>query len=423
MRKIFVRILFCMFSVFTIAISQELVNAVVSRDIDRLKFILSQRIDVNMRASDGMLPLAIAAQNGDSLIADLLLKHGAKIDETVRLKTGEKEETEKTALMLAAENGHFGVIALLSQEHADLDKQAKCILTMDNHTYIGDGRTALMMAVRSRHTEIVRLLVDRKAKINTQEEAIITLLEPNLKGGYDKPFFTSTPVYVKHSTALHIAVELGDTSTVRLLLQGGADVNIENGWKQTPLVIAVAKGYTSIASMLVANGADVNVQKNTLSSPLVIATKNGDKEVADVLLANGADVHQKAGPIGAPLLSWAILSANTDLVKDLLSHGADINATTDNNSTPLHIAAGNGNDEVLSLLITKNANINSVNDNGQTPLILAAKKGQAQTVMTLLIAGADYTLQDHAQKTALSYAREGHYQSIIDMLTKSGAKE
>ncbi len=46
------------------------------------------------------------------------------------------------------------------------------------------------------------------------------------------------------------AVESGDLDTVRLCLQYGADINVENKFTKTALEIASDKGFTEVYDML-----------------------------------------------------------------------------------------------------------------------------------------------------------------------------
>jgi len=75
-----------------------------------------------------------------------LLAEGTDIDK--------RDRFGHTALMLAAQNGHAGVVRLLLEHGADLDVTAKY------------GLSALMLAVVNRHTELAKQLVDAGA--NTQ---------------------------------------------------------------------------------------------------------------------------------------------------------------------------------------------------------------------------------------------------------------
>ena len=65
------------------------------------------------------------------------------------------------------------------------------------------------------------------------------------------------------------------------------------------------------------------------------------------------------------------------MITFLLDKSADINGTSDSESTPLHGAAWKGHIEVAELLITKGADVNATNKTGKTPLDWAIEQGHA----------------------------------------------
>lgn len=62
-------------------------------------------------------------------------------------------------------------------------------------------------------------------------------------------------------TALHAAAWNGRNEVVRVLLHGGADMNIRGYSHETPLMAAVYKGYLSVVEKLLAAGADVTIRE------------------------------------------------------------------------------------------------------------------------------------------------------------------
>ncbi|KAF4458369.1 ankyrin 1 [Fusarium albosuccineum] len=81
-------------------------------------------------------------------------------------------------------------------------------------------------------------------------------------------------------------------STVRLLLQRGADVKAGE-LKGNALYVAAAKGHADIAGMLIAEGIDVNQKTGSLGTVLQAASYYGHKSIVRMLLDAGADVYTK----------------------------------------------------------------------------------------------------------------------------------
>ena len=79
----------------------------------------------------------------------------------------------------------------------------------------------------------------------------------------------------------------------------------------------------------------------------------------------------------------------TDLVKALISSGADANATTDDGLTPLHAAAMRGRTKAVKALISSGADANVMTKSGGlTPLDYATLNGHTKTVQVLVSAQA-----------------------------------
>ena len=149
------------------------------------------------------------------------------------------------------------------------------------------------------------------------------------------------------------AINKGDENIVQILIEAGANVNIQNkdGW--APLFFAVDKGYENIVNILLSKGADVNIQNFNGSTPLFYAVDIGYENI----------------------------------VKKLLSKGADINIQDVNGYTPLFFAVenseGNPNPNIAQILINKGANVNIEANDGNTPLTLAQSKGNDELIRIL----------------------------------------
>jgi ankyrin repeat protein len=96
-------------------------------------------------------------------------------------------------------------------------------------------------------------------------------------------------------TALHRAASRGHQQAVRLLLDRGAKVDAVDGEGVTPLVLASYRGQTEVVKLLLERGAAVNARekRNGLSS-LSHAVGRGDKDLVRVLLTHGADPFLKS---------------------------------------------------------------------------------------------------------------------------------
>ena len=108
-------------------------------------------------------------------------------------------------------------------------------------------------------------------------------------------------------------------------------------------------------------------------------------------------------------LHVAAAQGNKTEVETLLKKGANVNATDENRWTPLHWAADVGHVETAKALLAGKADPNAKSGSGATPLHRAAFQGHAAMVRLLLAAKADPNAKDSRGKTPLQWAEvQGH---------------
>ena len=92
-----------------------------------------------------------------------------------------------------------------------------------------------------------------------------------------------------YSTPLHVAASLGHESVVRLLLDRGASVNVEDNSNRTPLHGTALTGHQVLAALLLDRGASINAETRDNLTPLHCAAQGGHESVVRMLLDRGAD--------------------------------------------------------------------------------------------------------------------------------------
>jgi ankyrin repeat protein len=188
------------------------------------------------------------------------------------------------------------------------------------------------------------------------------------------------------------AAHLGLTEIVKLLLEKGADVNVEDGDGGTALHRAACMGHEAVARQLLENGADVNARrKDNVWTPLREAAGSGHEAVVRLLLENGADVSAKGKDNFLPL-HHAAGEGHEAVVRLLVENGADIDAEDSDGDTALHSAAFKGHEAVARLLLEKGANVNA--NTRRTALQWAAQQGHDAVVQLLLEKGASADVID-----------------------------
>jgi ankyrin repeat protein len=69
----------------------------------------------------------------------------------------------------------------------------------------------------------------------------------------------------------------------------------------------------------------------------------------------------------------------------LLDRGADVNARQQLGFTPLHAAAGNGDEAMADLLLARGADATLKSDDGKTPADVAAERGHTNLAERLRV--------------------------------------
>ena len=125
---------------------------------------------------------------------------------------------------------------------------------------------------------------------------------------------------------------------------------------------------------------------------------------------------------GNTLLHKAAEGGKIEVVKYLVSKGADVNAKAGNGVTPLHSAVlYNENTDVIKYLVSKGANINAKNVDGRTPLCIAITIGHTGCIFDLIGEGASVNAEDNDGFTPLSLAKAAGFTRIAEYLSSKGA--
>jgi len=336
----------------------------VQRDV--IEFLVTYGADVNATNKFGDTPLLIAAAQGEPALVELMIAHDGNID--VRNNNGQ------TPLIGAVAGGHLKVLELLVAKGASIDvKTDQAARTARAPTT--EGRDALLGKITAMAAEIsARTEADQTPLITATSQGNKTMVAWLLAHGTDVDARGGS----RKGTALHYAAECGFTPIVRLLLDGGAEVNVTDGYDQTPIALAVNADRRRSIELLAEHGAELTVH-------------------VAAYLGNG------------------------EALEELLENGADLNTADEAGHTPLHVAVEQRQREVIAVLLAHHAKVDAGDRYGRTPLFLAATEGAPDLARILANAGANVNVGDLVGRTALHMAAEQGYLEIVRFLVGRGA--
>jgi uncharacterized protein len=437
----------------------RLIQAVKNRDVESVRSLLKQRIDVNAPQGDGATALHWAAHRDDLGIAGLLIRAGARANAAndlgatplhlactnrsapmVELLLGAGADARaalangETALMTCARAGDAQAVTALIARGAEVNA-----MEHEHH------QTALMWATAQVHPDVVRVLVgagaDLGARSLTYAQTVVG--EQTQRAGREELNYT---VLRGGATALLFAARVGDVESAKVLLNAGADANDAQPDGVSALVLAAHSGNGKVAALLLEHGADPNGFGSGYTA-LHAAVLRGDLTLVKVLLARGANPNlrmTKGTPMRRDTTDWnlpATLIGSTPyllaakfleagIMQALVAGGADPGVTMPNGADAVMLAAGMGSSktasrrgietidfgkvepesavrEAVAAAVGLHGDVKAASPTGDTALHVAAALGYDTVVQFLVERGARIDLKNRRGITPLAAAMFG----------------
>lgn len=296
-----------------------------------------------------------------------------------------------------------------------------------------------------------------KGDVNSVKELINTGTDVNSKNQNGVP-------------ALVMAAYLGNAEIVKLLLEGGANVNdrISGGWngfmqyvervkagKQPPtltlnqfipdmridpnnlprligdqeeelnaIMVASFRGYEDVVDLLLERKADLGANTKRGWSPLIFAATRNYPSIVEKLIKAGAGVDHRDKSMNTALI-YAVLSGSNDSVKILLANGAstDDKLFSPVKYSPLQLAAALKNFQAVQYLVEAGADINFTGLSIKNAFVFAVENGDYQTVKYFVEKGCDINTNGLTGPSPLKIAKTKGYKDIAQLLIQHKASE
>ena len=421
----------------------RLIEAVKTSNVESVRALLKERVDVNTPQVDGATALHWAAHRDDLTTADLLIRAGARANVANELGvtplylacTNRNAAMVKkllaaganpnatllrgqTVLMECARTGEAGAVTALLAAGAQV-----------NATESINDQTALMWAVAQQHPRVVQALVELGADIRARSRTYAQNVQTGNRGGGGEV----SSVFRGGSTPLLFAARVGNAETAKLLLAAGADVNDALPDGASALVVVAHSGQGELGALLLDKGADPNAAAVGYTA-LHAAVNRSDLPLVKALLAHGADPNlriTRASParrdsndfqlpsrlIGSTAYLLAAKFVEVDIMRALAAGGADPQSVMPDGTTALMLAAGHGEARARDERRDETRRQICVCDWG----VMESESVVLEAVTAALSLGSDVNAINKAGDTALHSAASMRYDAVVQLLAQKGA--
>ncbi|KLU85305.1 hypothetical protein MAPG_04333 [Magnaporthiopsis poae ATCC 64411] len=240
----------------------------------------------------------------------------------------------------------------------------------------------------------LRLLVDAGYDVNASTPAGPSLLDELVWWHADASIAS---FLLERGAGLHIwaAAGLGDRDAVIRLLDSGFDINTQDHFGSSALWYAARNNHKDLVEMLLAERrADPNLvdqDGESLLHHMATFKSAVPLPILKVLIEHGANVNATNIEGKTPLH----VHDNPDIIALLCNHGADVNVEDIRGKTPLHV---HDNPDIIALLCDHDADVNAKDAKDETPLHV---HDNPDIIALLCNHGADVNAKDVKDGTPL----------------------
>ncbi|KAL4225700.1 hypothetical protein ACF0H5_016389 [Mactra antiquata] len=392
-----------------------------------VKYLISHGCDVNAQCWNGNTALHLAAECNDVHTVCVLAKNGANLHTKNKFgKTAFEDSVQPNKQMYDVAYAMilygYDVDKVSSNEHPLLT-----ILNGYSHTetkyfpYSSKRRQNLLLLVNdiiSKNQDILDKLKKLEKDFGRKNRGVYNCLLENQRPHSLKWMCRKT---IRTSLKTNIINAIWSFSLPNSLKKY---VSLSANVHQDPLLscecmLAIQEDDSEEIAAILNSGIDLNFKLGD-HIPLTEASKLGKIKICKLLIQNGANVDSYDNK-GLTALHWAGVEGNLELIRELISTGADVNCKDElNNENVLIKAAANGHFTVMMFLLHKGCCPNVVDDRGCSALHYTCLYGVIEPTIALLSYGVSPKSRDLHGNTPLHViASNGRLYSIASSSTRN----
>lgn len=286
----------------------------------------------------------------------------------------------------------------------DLGRAVKAVQGMGDPDACNErGLRPLQLGVATGHLGMVCLLVERGADVNACGQKTVPAVV--LAAGLGD--MEILDVLLKARADLHAAsrangetvwtraASLGHLECMRRMLDFAGRASAlhlqrgrggRHGDGNTAIHCAAENGHTDVVDLLITRNADVAPKNHEGATPTLLAARGGFQNIVQLLGTPGLNVADRAG---CTPLHAAVWRDDQQLVWELLTAKASVDAQKADGTSPTMLAAELGHNGCLRHLLAAKASVHLEDADGRTAFVRALLKAQSVPLGSLLASGAD----------------------------------
>lgn len=215
------------------------------------------------------------------------------------------------------------------------------------------------------------------------------------------------------NTSIHQACGQGDIRAVRAMLAAdpaAVDADDEHRWR--PIFHAALWRREAVVRLLLEAGADLAAHNGDVLH--YAGEVPGNKAIVSLLMQYGAlEAHVRPTDDLSRQFLAAVFLADMARVRALLGRHPGLAIQPDGRGDlPIHHAARNGDTDIVRLLLDHGADVNAVTPRGHTVLYCAGGHGHLETLRLLLKSGAGREACEALAEWLAQYPEDTRFQPI-----------